>query len=148
MTDISREDFARAFTERLPHARAIGLVVEEIAEGRARAWIPYDPRLVGDPETGVMAGGTVFTLLDTTCGAAVVGHPLSGGVTATLDLRLDYMRAATPGQRIRARAECYHVTRSVAFVRALALDDDEETPVAAASGAFTFTPRAEQEAEA
>jgi uncharacterized protein (TIGR00369 family) len=103
--------------------------------------MPYDPRLVGDPSTGVLHGGAVYALLDTACGMAAMLHPSSTGGTATLDMRVDYMRPATPGQRIRAEAVCYNMTRTVAFVRATATDEDSARPVATATGAFTNEPR-------
>ena len=135
MSDI--ESVARGFIDALPHSRALGMRLDMIGDGVAVIAMPYDIRLIGDPETGVIHGGAVSALMDTACGAAVMSHPSGGVSTATLDLRIDYMRPATPGQTIRAQAECHHVTRSVAFVRAVATDDDDGRPVAMATGAFT-----------
>lgn len=135
MTDIDR--IARQFIEAIPHSRALGMQVDEIAAGVAVISMPYDTRFVGDPSTGVIHGGAVSALMDTASGAAVMCHPSAPMGTAAIDLRIDYMRPATPGQRITARAECYHITRSVAFVRVTATDDDAARPVAGATGAFT-----------
>lgn len=128
---------ARQFIEAIPHSRALGMRFESLGDGVAVLSMPYDARFVGDPATGVIHGGAVSALMDTASGAAVISHLAAPGGTATLDLRIDYMRPATPGQRIQARAECYHMTRSVAFVRVTATDEDESRPVASATGAFT-----------
>ena len=139
MVDKSR--LARQFIEALPHSVMLGMESQDMAEGEAVISMPYRAELVGDPVTGVIHGGAVSALMDTCCGAAVMCHPDIGGGTATIDLRIDYMRTATPGQTIVARATCYHVTRSVAFVRAVALDEDTQNPVATATGAFTVEGR-------
>ncbi|MEM1373582.1 MAG: PaaI family thioesterase [Pseudomonadota bacterium] len=128
---------ARQFIQAIPHAQALNMTITEIEAGIAEIVMPYDDKLVGDPATGVIAGGAVSALMDTCGGAAVMCHPSSPRGTATIDLRIDYMRSATPGQAIRARAECYHVTRAVAFVRATAFDEGD-APVATATGAFTI----------
>ncbi|MBM7069824.1 PaaI family thioesterase [Actibacterium sp. 188UL27-1] len=134
----NKTEIARQFIEAIPYSKTLGMVMDEVGDGRAVISMPYDMHMVGDPQTGVIHGGAVSALMDTCGGAAVMCHPLSGGGTATIDLRIDYMRAARPGDRIRAEATCYHVTRSVAFVRAQAFDEDPHDPVAAATGAFTF----------
>lgn len=129
--------FARQFIQALPHALSLGMKLEDLSGGIAVISMPYDEKLIGDPETGVVHGGAVSALMDTCCGAAVMSHPSNAAGTATIDLRIEYLRAATPGQTITARAECYHVTRSVAFVRATAVDEDTDNPVASATGTFT-----------
>ena len=134
---VDKTVLARQFIEAIPHARALGLTLTHIGEGEAEITMPYNEDLIVDPRTGVIHGGAVSASLDTCCGAAVMSHPAAPGGTATIDLRIDYMRAATPGQTITTRATCYHITRNVAFVRATAMDDDQDRPVATASGAFT-----------
>ena len=134
--NIKKAALAKQFIEAIPHSRALEMRVDAVKAGRAEMSLPYNAKFVGDPETGVLHGGVVTALLDTAMGAAVVSHPQSRGGTATIDLRIDYMRPATPKQRLRAVAECYRVTRTVAFVRATAYTESEE-PVATAAGAFT-----------
>lgn len=136
-----KAQFAKQFIQAIPHASALGMELTRIGDGKAEITMPYNRDLVGDPETGVIHGGAVSALMDTCCGAAVMSHPEAPAGTATIDLRIDYMRPATPGQSIRTTAECYHITRSVAFVRATAFDEDAQKPVASATGAFTVEGR-------
>ncbi|ARE39050.1 Thioesterase family protein [Rhodovulum sp. P5] len=137
---MSRDEkaaIATEFIEKIPHSRALGMRIDAIGDGVAVISMPYDERLIGDPKSRVIHGGAVSALLDTCGGASVMSHREAPASTATISLRIDYMRAATPGQRLTARAECHHITRSVAFVRATAMDEDTETPVATATGTFT-----------
>ena len=127
---------ARRFIEAIPHSKALDMTLDDFSDGAAVISMPWAAHLVGDPATGVIHGGAVSALMDTACGAAVMSHASGPAGTATLSLRIDYFRPATPQQRITARAECYQGTRSVAFVRAIATDEDDSRPVAMATGSF------------
>lgn len=120
----------------VPHNRALGMEVLELAGGVAVARLPWNERLVGNPELGVLHGGAVTTLIDATCGVSVFSKIQRPFPIATLDLRIDYLRSAAPRRDVIARAECYKLTRNVAFVRAIAYHDDPADPVATAAGTF------------
>ncbi|XXF78246.1 PaaI family thioesterase [Myxococcaceae bacterium GXIMD 01537] len=124
------------FGEAVPHNHALGLRLLGVEGDEVSAVLPHSDFLVGNPETGVLHGGAVTALLDATSGSAVYVKMRRMVRVATLDLRIDYLRPARPGRDITARAGCYKLTRSVAFVRALAHDGDAADPVASAQGTF------------
>ena len=128
----------------MPHGKAIGMRLHRSVSGKSHLSVPYDKRLVGDPDTGVLHGGVITALLDTACGSAVMSRPEKLKSTATLDLRIDYMRPATKGLTVHASAECYRLTQSVGFCRAVAYHDDPDNPIASAAGAFMVERRKER----
>ena len=130
-------DAVQKFFMNLPFSKFLGLTLDRLGNGEATMTMPYQKKLIGDPKSGVIHGGVVTTLLDSCCGAAVMTAGDPKFPTATIDLRIDYMRPAEPLRLIRAEAKCYRVTTSVVFVRATAQDGTKETPVATATGAFT-----------
>jgi uncharacterized protein (TIGR00369 family) len=113
-----------------------GLALDRAAPGEVWTSLPYRPVFVGDTETGVIHGGVVTAMLDETCGMAVQLALDGTRSIATLDLRIDYQKPATPGLDIRAHSVCYRVTRSIAFVRATAYQETEDEPVATATACF------------
>jgi uncharacterized protein (TIGR00369 family) len=122
--------------QQTPHSSALGLEFVSVEAGVGILKVPYRDDLVGDPRTGVLAGGVITALLDHACGLAVKAAALDFDATATLDLRIDYMRPAEPRRDILARAHCYKLTHTIAFVRAVAYEDDPDDPIAAAQAAF------------
>ena len=122
-----------------PHAKKLGMKFVAVDKGRATMCLPYNEALIGDKNTGVIHGGAVTTLLDQAAGMAALAGFETLGSAATLSLRIDYMRAAVPGETIIAQAVCYKATKHVAFIRAVAHDGDENDPVATAQACFMAT---------
>lgn len=122
--------------ESIPHCRALGMTVVELRHGQGFMTVPYDPALVGNPVTGVVHGGVITALLDTLCGLVVMASVPPGTALATLDLRIDYLRPATPRVAIMGSAACDKVTESIAFVRGHAYQETFRDPVATCAGTF------------
>jgi len=132
-------EIAPSLVEGTPHARKLGIKFVAVDKGLATLSMPYNPELIGHPASRVMAGGAVTTLLDQACGMAAIAGFDGFAQLATLSLRIDYQRAASPGKTIIAEAICYKTTRHVAFIRAIAHDGDPEDPVATAQSCFMLT---------
>jgi len=113
-----------------------GLRLDRAAPGEAWTSLPFRPVFVGDTATGVLHGGVVTAMLDESCGMAVQLALDGTRAIATLDLRIDYLRAGEVGRGILCRAHCYKLTRNVAFTRAVAYHDDEADPIATSMGTF------------
>jgi uncharacterized protein (TIGR00369 family) len=126
----------RGFVDGIPHNRALGLRVISISRAEAVFALPYALKLVGNPDTGVLHGGAITALLDAASGASVFAALTEWLPIATLDLRIDYLRAAEPGRDVTARATCYKLGKNVAFTRALAYHEDEADPIASSVGTF------------
>lgn len=122
--------------QHVPHARALGMNVVNAKRGEAWLSVPYREELVGNPQTGVIHGGVITSLLDNACGIAVQLSLPARMSIATLDLRIDYMKPATPKLDLTAHTHCYKVTTNIAFVRGTAYHRDEDDPIATCVGTF------------
>ena len=125
----------QSFRQMVPHNAALDLRVIDCAPGVVVMELPWAEHLVGNPDTGVLHGGAITALLDACSGASVFLKMRAPIPIATLDLRIDYLKPATPRRPVIARAECYKLGRSVAFTRALAYLDEAD-PIASAAGTF------------
>lgn len=98
--------------------------------------LPWREELVGISGSGILASGPIISLMDNATSMAVwtrLGHFRA---QVTVDLRVDYMRAAVPGRTVIGRGECYKLGRTIAFVRGIAYDGDIADPVAHVTGTF------------
>jgi uncharacterized protein (TIGR00369 family) len=130
---------ARAFSRVVPHNQALGIQVRDLTAAEVVFELPYDARLVGNPDTGTLHGGVITALLDAASGAAVFAALTEPVPIATLDLRIDYLKPAEPGKSVIGKASCYKMTRNVAFTRAVAYQGDPDDVIAHSVGTFMLS---------
>ncbi|GIU10529.1 MULTISPECIES: PaaI family thioesterase [Shewanella] len=133
-------EMASRFVAQLTQCQKLKLKVLEGSSKHVLMELPYDTQLIGYPDTGVIHGGVITTLMDTASGCAVVCSIFdkfrSLEISPTLDLRVDYMKPAEPFKPVYGFAQCYKLSSSVAFTRAIAYQDSIDDPIAHAVGSF------------
>ena len=139
-TDFDPERFIRMVASRV-HNGLVGIRYVGHGDDWSEMAIDYDEKLIGDPESGVIASGPIIALMDMATSMAIWIKSGRFRPQATLDLRVDYLRPATPGRAVTGRGECYRLTRSIAFIRGQAHDGDAADPIAHVAGTYMFTDR-------
>jgi uncharacterized protein (TIGR00369 family) len=142
-SDLSSIDFDPALVAKTVssygHNGAIGARYGAHGEDWVELALDYRKELVGDEETGVLASGPIIALMDMATSLATWIRRGRFEPQATLDLRVDYLRAAVPERSVIGHGECYRLTRRIAFVRGIAHDGDPDDPIAHVAGTFMMT---------
>ncbi|HAG93885.1 MAG: thioesterase [Pseudomonadales bacterium] len=119
------------FLNGVKHSMVLGMTLEEITPEGLIVRLPYSDKIIGNPDTGVIHGGAITSLMDQACGLAVAqAMSPDFDITPTIDLRIDYMRPAEPPRDVFAYVTAYRKTRSVVFARGVAYQDSRDQPIA------------------
>ncbi len=133
--------YVGSFIGHAPHMAALGIVYRDHGDDWAELALPFAPHLVAysGADGGVVASGAIYALMDSTAGMAAMITRRGWEPVATLDMRLDYLRAPRPRATIISHVTCTRMTRHIGFVRGHAHDGDPGDPLAAMAGTFMFT---------
>jgi acyl-coenzyme A thioesterase PaaI-like protein len=102
---IDLEMMNAAMRDFVPHNKALGLTLisASFTPAVVTVKLPWNPLLVGNPETQVLHGGAITTLLDATAGVSVFLKLRAPSPIATLDLRVDFLGRAPAHHHVCAR---------------------------------------------
>ncbi|HEY0086941.1 MAG TPA: PaaI family thioesterase, partial [Allosphingosinicella sp.] len=104
MKGFDPELFTR-YASQVGHGGALGILYVDHGVDWVELGLDYSEKLIGMPESGVIASGPIISLMDMATSMATWVKLGRFRHQATLDLRVDYMRAASPGKRIFGRGE-------------------------------------------
>jgi uncharacterized protein (TIGR00369 family) len=123
-------DVAAVFNE-IPYLQTLGIEVTGAEGGEATATVPFRDAHRSHPAGEVAHGGLAYSLADTAGGAAAVA--VTGKVTPTVDMRIDYLEPATAD--LTAEATVVREGGSVAVVD-IEVHDSDGHHVATARGVY------------
>lgn len=121
MTDAQvRGTVERLLTTPAYH-RWLGLQLLDTEPGRVVIALPYREEFLADVDGSYVHGGLLATLADVAADFALISR--LGYAVSTIDLRLDYLRPATPGQRLRAEGTVVRCGRRLGVADASVMDE-------------------------
>lgn len=142
-------NIVRDVYEHLPFNELLGLEVDHLEAERAGFRFAKREELVGNFMQGILHGGVISAVLDTTGGmmatVSALGRLLENGSTqeemvasfaryGTIDMRIDYLRPGR-GERFVSTATIMRTGRRVAVTR-MELTNDDGFLIAVGTGAY------------
>jgi uncharacterized protein (TIGR00369 family) len=119
-----------------PLHRWLDLRLVELTEEHVDIAMPWREEIVADPKARYTHGGILATLIDLAADYAVAAK-LGRGVP-TIDMRIDYHKAAMPGEELIARGRVIKMGRTIATAEATIRKADG-TLIASGRGVYMTT---------
>jgi acyl-CoA thioesterase len=117
MADVAADLFARLSAD--PLAEHLGITLEQISPGYARAAMTVGPQLLNT--VGTAHGGATMALLDVVHAAVSNSH---GTVAVAQDVHTEFLSPGRPGERLVAEGTELHRSRRTAVYRIDARAED------------------------
>ena len=143
---FSLREFSDFFCK-IPFNQALGAQLKAIEKDHVVVQFDMKSELVGNFFRGILHGGVISAVLDSTAGAAVFAHALSKnpdkdkeeliimlGKTSTVDLHVHFIRPGK-GDRFIAKAYVTHSGNKLSFTR-MELFDSDSTLLASGSATY------------
>lgn len=124
-----------------PLGDMLGIVAEQRSAGRSRLRLTVDP--TWHNPNGVLHGGVVYTLIDSSMAGAVKPGLAEGERCATIQAQVQYLAAVREGT-LWADTTVVKQGRNIAFTESKVWDNNARL-IATASGSMFIFPRDEQE---
>ncbi len=124
----------------IPLGRAMGFHIAEVGEGLAIIELDtHDHHL---NTMGRLHGGVLCTIADTAMGIAHACALPEGFTSATVEMKINFLRPAASGMRLRAHGRVLKLGRSISMCEC-DITDQAGTLIAKTNGTFMTIPAAE-----
>ena len=100
--------------KKIPFYSTLGFELQEIANGTAIFELEIREELT---QNGMIHGGVLASLVDSTCGCAALSLIFPEGYITTIDLQVEFLKPVTKG-RLIAKAKCIKSGKNIFFCKA------------------------------
>ena len=111
---ITMDNLIKLLYEKIPYYSTLGFELQEIANGKAIFEIEIRKELT---QNGIIHGGVLASLVDSTCGCAALSLILPDGYITTIDLQVEFLKPVAKG-RLIAKAKCIKSGKNIFFCKA------------------------------